>query len=386
MKNRKKFWQIVALFIFLFVIILSAILFFSRKIVINQFKTELDWSSQITLSAINPNRVYNSSMLIGDRGAILKNEDVSWLKGEVERLGDIFLRRGVDALYILVKKGSNIYFIVESTPVGEDLYVEPGSLYKFPPIEVFTVFSGERAIFTDLYTDEYGTYFSKFTPIFDDYGNIVGVLGADIDYPLFKNKLFFTRIVLILLSILVFTVAFLVIYYLRKKEEITKEAEENDKKIKMILNSIPNGIIVYDEKESISLWNKASQELFGLKEEKAINKKVSEIVEYKKVLDEKGNEVKGFQFFSKNNISLKRVEFYMKNNNKIYEAIYDYLELNDRSYVVALFEDITFKKIEQSELEIQKNKLEKLNSLMVDRELKMIELKNEITKLKGEGE
>jgi len=354
MKNRKKFWQIVALFIFLFVIILSAILFFSRKIVINQFKTELDWSSQITLSAINPERVYNSSMLIGDREAILKNEDVSWLKGEIERLGNLFLNRGVDALYILVKKGANIYFIVESTPIGEELYVEPGSLYQYPAKEIFTVFSEEKSMYTDLYTDEYGTYLSKFTPIFDDYGNIVGVLAADIDYSLFKNNLFYTRIILIFLLVLIFTVAFLTIFSLRRKEELTKEAEENDKKIRMILNSIPNGIIVYDEKENVSLWNKTSQELFGLKEEEAINKKVSEIVEYKKVLNDKGNEIKNFQFFSKNNVGLKKLEFYMKESSKVYEAIYDYLELNNKSYVVVLFEDITLKKIEENELEIKK--------------------------------
>ena len=385
MKNRKKFWQIVVLFSVLLVILFTAMFLISRKIVINQFKTELDWSSRITLSTINPDRIYNSSMLINDREAILNSEDVSWLKGEVERLGDVFLGKGIDALYILVKKGADIYFIVESTPIGEELYIEPGSLYEYPPTEVFNVFSEKKEYFTDIYSDEFGTYFSKFSPIYNENGELVGILGSDVDYSLFKNRLFFLRIMLSFLLIIIFSVTFLVIYNLRKKEEMTEEAKNNDQKIKMILNSVPNGVVVYNENEEIILWNKKSQELFNLKESEAVHNKISEVVDYKKVLDEQGSEIKNFQFFSKNNVGLKKLEFYLKNNNRIYEALYDYFELDNKAYIVVLFEDVTLKKIEEDKLEIQKEKLEKLNSLMVDRELKMIELKNEINRLKGEG-
>ncbi len=385
MKNRKKFWQIVVLFSVLLVILFTAMFLISRKIVINQFKTELDWSSRITLSTINPDRIYNSSMLINDREAILNSEDVSWLKGEVERLRDVFLGKGIDALYILVKKGADIYFIVESTPIGEELYIEPGSLYEYPPTEVFNVFSEKKEYFTDIYSDEFGTYFSKFSPIYNENGELVGILGSDVDYSLFKNRLFFLRIMLSFLLIIIFSVTFLVIYNLRKKEEMTEEAKNNDQKIKMILNSVPNGVVVYNENEEIILWNKKSQELFNLKESEAVHNKISEVVDYKKVLDEQGSEIKNFQFFSKNNVGLKKLEFYLKNNNRIYEALYDYFELDNKAYIVVLFEDVTLKKIEEDKLEIQKEKLEKLNSLMVDRELKMIELKNEINRLKGEG-
>jgi PAS domain S-box-containing protein len=388
--TKKRLYQLIAILAIIFILAVLGVFYLSQKKVKDDLRSELDWSSEVVLSAINPNRIEKASRLIGDREAILKDNDLNWLKGEIERMGDIFFKRGVDAIYILVKHGANIYFLAESTPVGDDLYIEPGTQYQNPPMEVFSVFDKKTASYSDTYTDEYGTYFSKFSPILNDNNQIVGVLGTDIERSYFQSNINKTRILLLLILVLVFSIAYFVIFHVRKKEMIAQEARDNNKRTISLINSIPNGIVVYDKNGIIDLWNKTAEKMFGFKYEDVVGKKVSNYIKYDNVFKSNSDiEIKNFKFSAERNKLNSKIELRIKKEDstiKVIEVMFDSMEISGKLYTIALFDDISNRKLKEFEIERQKNKLEKLNSLMVDRELKMVEIKNELAKLKGESD
>lgn len=269
-----------------FVILGIAAWFLSAAYVLNNLKTEITWASNITFSAINPDRIRTSSLLIGSPQESFKAyEDVKWLKRELEQLGGLFLERGVDAIYILARKGLNVHFIVESTPAGDELFVEPGSLYEQAPDEIFFAFEEGQSVFSDIYTDEYGTYFSKFSPVFANNGDIVGVLGVDVDYNYYLRILLRYRLIIYSILIFLFIVFYLIINYTKKREIILKEVEYNDKKIKKIIDAIPIGLIVFDKEEKIIFWNHACNEIFNSSSKKAYGKKISDFVIFSEAID-----------------------------------------------------------------------------------------------------
>lgn len=60
------------------------------------------------------------------------------------------------------------------------------------------------------------------------------------------------------------------------------------------------------------------------------------------------------------------------------------IQYEGKNASLAFMRDITDRKAEENELRKQKEELEKANKFMVDREVKMVELKNEVEKLKAE--
>lgn len=94
-----------------------------------------------------------------------------------------------------------------------------------------------------------------------------------------------------------------------------------------------------------------------------------------------GKKINDFRFFSEDGFSSRKVELTLQ-GDRVVEALFDFVSTEDKPIIIALFSDISDRKKREQETEVQKNKLEKLNTLMVDRELKMLELKNEIDRLK----
>jgi PAS domain S-box-containing protein len=353
--------------------------------VFNNFKKEVSWATDITIAAVNPNQVRNSAVLLGDNN-FYEDLDAKRLKEQLEGLGDLFLSRGVDALYLMAKSGNDVHFLVESTPFSEAGFVVPGSVYSEVPAALFSVFSDQKATFTDVYTDEYGTYFSEFTPVFDNDNNFVGVLGVDVDYNYYQRILARTRGIVLLIIFLFYVLAILSSFYLQRKKSAEKKVAENDKKVKDIIDSVPSGLISFNKAEEIIFWNHTCSDLFGLSSEEAIGKKIGDLVLFSEAIGlDSRRPLIDFHFFSDEAKIAKKVE--LKTNNVsgktiILEVSFNFFEIGGEPLAIGLFEDVSLRRLKEAELETQKIKLEKLNDLMVNRELKMMELKSELSKIK----
>jgi PAS domain S-box-containing protein len=357
-------------------------LYFENKIE-SDFSVKKENIAKISLAAINPDRVDRLSKIIPED--ISKEDDWVRLKEQSVLMGDVFSEEGIDSIYILAEKDNNFYFLAESTPDGDPLYVPAGALYQQPPKELLSVFKNEKAQYSDMYTDEYGTYVSYFSPVFNKFGKTVGVLGVDIDQKYYITQL--QQALLYFWLIWLFICAFfcLIFLYVLKSHNLKKESVDSEKKIMGIINSINDGLVVVDPDLKIIFWNKESENIFGYNFEEVIGTKLCDLGLIKKATNLKTGEiVKNFHLSFEPEMIESIFEIELKNKkNTYYEISFDLTEINSSPHLVVIFHDISRRKKEQSDLEFKTAELEKLNNLMVGRELKMIELKKQISQIKN---
>jgi hypothetical protein len=116
--------------------------------------------------------------------------------------------------------------------------------------------------------------------------------------------------------------------------------------------------------------------------------KFSELVKPDMVLDiEAEKHISDFEFSVERNLVGKLFEFRLKekdeSHSEYYELSFSSADVGSERYLVGVFHDVTFRMREEFELQHQKGELEKLNNLMIGRELKMVELKKELNNLKA---
>lgn len=372
----------------LFVISWIISFFYIKQKVNKDFRNEISWVSEIALAAINPERVANlASILPGD---ISQSSDFKRLKEQTVKLGSVLLPRGIDAVYVLVEVGGQTFFAVESTPLGDPLYVEPGALYEKPPKEVMSVFNNQTQIMADKYSDEYGTYISEFSPIrnFSD-GKFIGVLGVDVDYNYLSQKLSTANKITFAILFFLYVLTILIFLYFKNRAEIQLNIKRNEEKITTILNMISDGIVVTDEDGVIVFWNNACQAMFGHEAKEAIGKKFDKLVSYNSIVNTSNSQLmKNFSLSKMSNFLNQMFEIEMNNFKKkdvILELVISTANLHDKTLIISSFKDITERKKREEELKSSKEELENINKFMVGRELRMVELKNEIKLIEAEA-
>lgn len=356
--------------------------YFLEKNIKDDFDKEKIFTSDISIAAVNPDRIsFVRDMLPSD---ISKLDDFARLKEEIIGLGAIFESKGIDAIYLLTKKGEDIYFIVESTPEGEPLYVSPGKLYEQAPPEITKAFNEGRAFTTEIYTDEYGTYLSQFTPITNKNGEVVSVLGVDIDYLHYQSELKQASFIFWLGWLFISLLISIIFLYFQKSHQSKNQSIASEKKIMAISNSINDGIVVIDSVSEITFWNKTSEKIFGCSFERAVGLKFNDLVKFEEVLNiSTGQKIANFILSFDNKFVDDILEVKIKKDKRYYELHFSVTNINNESNLVCIFHDITLRREVESKLQEQKDEFKKLNDLMLGRESKMIELKKEILKLKS---
>jgi PAS domain S-box-containing protein len=163
----------------------------------------------------------------------------------------------------------------------------------------------------------------------------------------------------------------------KQVEEALREAKEFQS---TLLNYSPNPIIVIEPDTTIKYVNPALEKLTGFKSKELIGKKAPYPFWAEELLKEIGEDLKtGMKEGS------KRLEelFQKKNGEKFWVEITStpIKENGEFKYFLANWIDITKGKQSEEELKKKMNQLERFNRLMVDRELRMVELKKEINEL-----
>lgn len=119
----------------------------------------------------------------------INSPDYIRLREQFKLMGEQLKKRGIYGVYVVKKINNDIIFIADSAPQGDPWHADIGIKYEDPPKELLDVFVKGKTLSTDKYTDEFGTFFSTFVPIFNRDGtDIVAVMAADIDYNEFIKK------------------------------------------------------------------------------------------------------------------------------------------------------------------------------------------------------
>lgn len=208
-----------------------------------------------------------------------------------------------------------------------------------------------------------------------------------------ENKLFFYVVlaggvfVSALLSVVLFNLFLRRDRALKIAAEMTADLRESEERFKAITESAKDAIVMMDDLGRVVLWNKAAELMFGYTFEEMAGKDLHNIIPFeKKHRTERANLSKFFQTGFSN---LVGKEVYVQVKNKKGERIDIELtisrtQLKGAWHAIGIMRDVTVRKKQEEELRARTEELERINKNMVGRELKMIELKEEVARLKDE--
>ena len=191
----------------------------------------------------------------------------------------------------------------------------------------------------------------------------------------------------ITVSILISGYIYFLLYSKRKAERIslqkTKELHENEDKFQAISRTTGEAIFMMDKNDEIVFWNLASEKIFGYTSEEAIGSKFHTMIVS---ADQQSSYQKIFNLLTTmqdTDTTEQRMQMVMSkktgeilNINLSISAI----SVKEKWHAVAIAQDVTEQTKLKEDHELHVLELERINQLMIGRELKMIELKEQLKK------
>ena len=170
----------------------------------------------------------------------------------------------------------------------------------------------------------------------------------------------------------------------KRYEEVFKETEE---KFRKVTESLFDPLVIMDDKGIITFWNTAAEKFFGYSAEEVLGENLHKLLNPGKYDVEHSLALSNFMKTGQSPILNNAVELSVKDkygNIVPVELSASPLILGKKIYAVGSLRDLREKKKQKEEIEDKMLQLERFNKLMIDRELKMIELKEELKKYKKE--
>ena len=172
----------------------------------------------------------------------------------------------------------------------------------------------------------------------------------------------------------------------KRMESVLCATEEHNR---LIIESASDSVITINEGGHIIGWNVQAEKVFGWSAEEAMGKKIAEMIipENQRQAHKKG--IERFLATGFGSILNKRVEvtsLHRQGHTFPIELTITPIKRRDTYSFCAFIRDITASKEAEEKIKSRQEELERLNRVMVGREKKMMELKNEIVELRKEIE
>lgn len=145
-----------------------------------------------------------------------------------------------------------------------------------------------------------------------------------------------------------------------ERKETEKALRESEKKLKAIVESAKDGIIMLNENGEVTFWNRAAEEIFGYKSEEIIGKNLYRIIAPEKYRDKFEKSFKKFKKTGKGDVIGKTLELSIsrKDGKEIYiELSISGVKLNGRWNAVGIVRDITERKKAERKLRESEERL-----------------------------
>jgi|GEM_PF-4333480 len=170
----------------------------------------------------------------------------------------------------------------------------------------------------------------------------------------------------------------------RKKYE--EAFKINEEKFKKVTEALFNPLIIMDDAGTVTYWNRASEKMFGYKAEEIMGENLHKLLSSKEYDIENSASLKNFFKTGQSPMMDSVIELSAidKQGNKIpIELSASPLTLGGKIFAIGSIRDLREKKESEQKINEKIKELERFNRLMVDRELKMIELKEELKRYKN---
>jgi len=171
------------------------------------------------------------------------------------------------------KPDGKIVFLVDSELPASADYSPPGQEYPEASQTLQNVFVLKGEITEGPSSDRWGTWVSSLNPIIDPAtGKVIAVLGMDVDASDWNMHILYAAMPIIIGTlILIFII--LVFSFMQQRNErekqILKESEsilrESEHRLNDIINFLPDATFVIDSEGRVITWNRAMEEMTGVK-------------------------------------------------------------------------------------------------------------------------
>jgi PAS domain S-box-containing protein len=284
------------------------------------------------------------------------NPDNNFLEAIVQNTTDVIFVKDLSGRYLFLNKSAE-GFIGKKTEdvVGKDDYaIFPSEIAKnLMQADKKIMESGVVSTFEETATSHTGvstTFLSTKGPFFDKQGKVAGIFGIAKDITDRKNS--------------------------------DKKVYEDELFITSVIENIPDMIFIKDAKDlRFTHFNKAAEDLLGYRREDMLGKNDYDLFPKEQA-----------DFFTKidrdvlSNMKILDIPEEKILTKNLGERVLHTkkLVLLDKTgkpaYLLGISEDITDKKRDQDNLRSKLGEIEKMNEMMVDREVKMVELKGLLEK------
>ncbi|HOX60788.1 MAG TPA: CHASE domain-containing protein [Candidatus Magasanikbacteria bacterium] len=168
-------------------------------------------------------------------------------------------------------------------------------------------------------------------------------------------------------------------------EEITKELKQSEEKFKSVSDAAEDAIVMMDENGNVVLWNRAAEIMTGYTAGEIMGKNLHNIIPFEVEHRTNKDRLEKFSATGESTALNKPLDLAIKNKagQKVeVELTVARTMLRGKWHAVGIMRDITQRKIEAEKIKKANQELQRLNNLMVDRELKMMELKKKLANSK----
>jgi PAS domain S-box-containing protein len=166
-------------------------------------------------------------------------------------------------------------------------------------------------------------------------------------------------------------------------DEKTAEIKSSEERLRSITEAAKDAIIMIDNQGKVVFWNKSAKEMFGYEENEAMNKDLHSLIALKDPYNNKKGNILSFGQTGESKVVGKSIEISVRKKDGTVFMVgltVSRTQIDGKWYAVGIMRDITERKKTEEEIIIRTKELERLNRLMVGRELKMMELKRVLKK------
>jgi PAS domain S-box-containing protein len=183
--------------------------------------------------------------------------------------------------YLIGRRHDGTYFFfVDSEPPGSEDYSPPGQEYPEVTVLIKKVFSAGRPVTAGPDSDRWGTWVSGVVPVTDPKtGTIIAVYGMDVDGRDWNLRIF-RACLPVVIATLVLLILLLVFSYAHQRndrerqilEESHRSLGESEHRLNDIINFLPDATFVIDLDGRVIAWNKAIEEMTGVRADAMLGK------------------------------------------------------------------------------------------------------------------
>ncbi len=223
-------------------------------------------------AAIDIGRIRNLSGTSRD----LLNSDYKRIKYQLMKMHESV--KECRFFYLTAKTPNGIVFLADSEPPESKDYSPPGEIYDDAPAELHEIFSTRKSMVIGPYSDKWGTWFSGFTPMFDQEGKFISVMGMDIGVESILAEVSLQRLKIIALVCLLELLLISLMIYLRKMAESRELLSASELKYRKQFTDNQAAMLIIDPTtQQILDANPAACSFYGYGLDDLTSRKMNEI-------------------------------------------------------------------------------------------------------------